>query len=282
MDADLKLSSVCIFNTQCRCFNETGTSKLHVDCANKMIEKIPEVPQNIYIFNLQHNRIKKIEDNVFQSLTTLFLLDLSYNEITSLKSNSFEGLGELKVLKLNVNPLKYSGFPVSISHSLCIKHTTDSVSERTNIFSDKTMSDLRTLEKLEIDTHVPIERKLIFGEGYKYLNHLISLNIGRCYYPVLVDEKTFQFMPHLTTISFDIQCSMFIIPGGHQSLQSIRQLYMHHLFKNLIPDLLYFNYLTNEFKLTPIETLSFQDTFPDSFGYYPWNPISKNLYNSSL
>lgn len=104
MDSDLKLSSVCIFNTQCRCFNETGTSKLHVDCAYRMIKNIPEVPRNVYIFNLQHNRIKQIEDSVFQSLTTLVFLDLSYNEITSLKSNSVEGLGKLSV-KLKWQPV---------------------------------------------------------------------------------------------------------------------------------------------------------------------------------
>ncbi|CAC5389627.1 unnamed protein product [Mytilus coruscus] len=144
------------------------------------------------------------------------------------------------------------------------------------------MSDLKALEKLEIDIPTKSATPIIFGEGYKYLVHLISLNIGRCYYPVLVDEKTFQFMPRLTRISFDIQCNMFIIPGGHQSLQSIRQLYVHRLVKDLVQDLLYFNNLTNELKLTPIETLSFQNTFPDSFDYYPWNPISKNLYNSSL
>ncbi|CAC5404347.1 unnamed protein product [Mytilus coruscus] len=209
MGADLKLSSLCIVNTQCRCFNETGTSKLHVDCAHSMIKNIPEVPRNVHIFNLQHNRIKKIEDNVFQSLTTLFSLDLSYNKITSLKSNSFEGLGELRVLNLNDNPIEYTGFPngsfiplVSLIR-LCIKTTTKAFGQCTNIFSDKTMSDLKTLEELEIDNPVPIGRIIIFGEGYKYLNHLISLNIGICYYPVLVDEKTFQFMPHLT---FSVVC----------------------------------------------------------------------------
>ncbi|XP_052105591.1 toll-like receptor 4 [Mytilus californianus] len=288
MDADLKFSSMCFFNTQCRCFNETGTSKLHVDCANGILVEIPEFPQNVYILNLQHNRIKEIEDNVFQSLTNLSLLDLSHNKITLLKLHSFKGLGELKVLNLNDNPIAYTRFPngtfiplVSLSH-LCIKSTTKAVGKRAKIFSDKTMSDLKTLEKLEIDIPTKSATPIIFGEGYKYLNHLISLNIGRCYYPVLVDENTFQFMSRLTIISFDIQCNMFIHPGGHRSLQSIRQLYVHRLVKDLVDNLLYFNNLTNELKLTPIETLSFQNTFPDSFDYYPWNPISKSLNNSSL
>ncbi|CAC5405107.1 unnamed protein product [Mytilus coruscus] len=283
MDSALKFSSVCIFSTLCRCFNDTGTSKLHVDCANGKIVKIPDVPPNVYILNLQHNRIIEIGDNVFQSLANLSLLDLSYNKISHLKLHSFKGLGELKELNLNNNPIAYTRFPngvfiplVSLT-CLCIKSTTK-VTSRTNNFSDKTMSDLKTLEKLEIDIAITYGRFIIFGEGYKYLIHLRSLNIGRCV-RLSIDEKVFQFMPHLTNISFDINCYISIIAGGHQSLQNIRQLYVHRLLDVELP---YFNNLTNELNLTPIETLSFRNTFPESFYYYPWNPIGKNLYNSSL
>lgn len=154
MDIDLKLSSVCIVNTQCQCFNATGTSQLHVDCANGKLMEIPDVPRNVYILNLQHNCIKEIEDNVFQSLTNLSLLDLSYNKINLLRLHSFKGLGKLKVLNLNDNPIAYTMFPngafiplISLKH-LCIKSTTKS--KRTKVISDKTMSDLKTLEKLEL------------------------------------------------------------------------------------------------------------------------------------
>ncbi|VDI26169.1 Hypothetical predicted protein [Mytilus galloprovincialis] len=144
------------------------------------------------------------------------------------------------------------------------------------------MSDSKTLEKLELDVPIQSATHIIFGDGYKYLKHLSSLNIGRCYYPVYIDAKTFQFLPRLTNISFDNQCKMFIILGGHQSLQSIRQFYVHSLVLELVQDLLHFNSLTNELKLTPLETLSFENTFSGSFEYYPWNPISLNLKNSSL
>ncbi|XP_063428368.1 toll-like receptor 4 [Mytilus trossulus] len=288
MDADLKLSSVCIFNTQCRCSNATGTSQLHVDCANGKLTEIPKVPRNVYILNLQHNCILEIEDNVFQSLTNLYMLDLSDNKINLLKLHSFKGLRELKVLNLNDNPIAYEMFPngvfiplVSLKH-LCIKSTTKKVSKSTKVISDQAISDLKTLEKLELDVPIQSATHIIFGDGYKYLKHLISLNIGRCYYPVYIDEKTFQFLPHLTNISFDNQCDMFIISGGHQSLQSTRQLYVHRLVNNLVQDLLQFDSLTKELKLTPIETLSFENTFSCSFEYYPWNPISLNLNISSL
>lgn len=206
MDIDLKLSSVCIVNTQCQCFNATGTSQLHVDCANGKLMEIPDVPRNVYILNLQHNCIKEIEDNVFQSLTNLSLLDLSYNKINLLRLHSFKGLGKLKVLNLNDNPIAYTMFPngafiplISLKH-LCIKSTTKS--KRTKVISDKTMSDLKTLEKLELDVPIQSATHIIFGDGYKYLKHLSSLNIGRCYYPVYIDAKTFQFLPRLTKISF--------------------------------------------------------------------------------
>ncbi|XP_063427285.1 toll-like receptor 4 [Mytilus trossulus] len=149
-----------------------------------------------------------------------------------------------------------------------------------NMFSDKTMSDLKTLEKLEIDIRAKSKKDIMFGEGYKYLINLSSLNIGLCYIQVFVDRKIFQFMPLLTNISFDMHCRMSIFPGGHQSLQSVRQLYVHHLIS--VQNLSYFNSFTNELKRTPIETLTFQKTFPNSLDYFPWNPISESFYNSSL
>ncbi|VDI25578.1 Hypothetical predicted protein [Mytilus galloprovincialis] len=75
---------------------------------------------------------------------------------------------------------------------------------------------------------------------------------------------------------------MFIDLGGHKSLQSMKQLSVHRLVYNFVQDLIEFNSLANELSLTPIETLSFQNSFSDSLDYNPWNLISLNLDNSSL
>ncbi|VDI25579.1 Hypothetical predicted protein [Mytilus galloprovincialis] len=148
------------------------------------------------------------------------------------------------------------------------------------IFSDKTISHLKSLEKLEIDVPAIYQKRDIFGEGYKYLIHLSSLNVGTCN-DLLINAQIFEYMPLLTRISFDEKCKIHITPGGHQSLKNIREFYVHRLVDTLLP---YLNNFTNELKLTPVETLSFQNTFAEGFEdrYYPWNPISRNLQNSSL
>ncbi|XP_063425699.1 toll-like receptor 4 [Mytilus trossulus] len=148
------------------------------------------------------------------------------------------------------------------------------------IFSDKTISHLKSLEKLEIDVPAMYQKRDIFGEGYKYLVHLSSLNVGTCN-DLLINAHIFEYMPLLTRISFDEKCKIHITPGGHQSLKNIREFYVHRLVDTLLP---YLNNFTNELRLTPVETLSFQNTFAEGFEdrYYPWNPISRNLQNSSL
>ncbi|XP_063425695.1 toll-like receptor 4 [Mytilus trossulus] len=144
------------------------------------------------------------------------------------------------------------------------------------------MSDLKTLETLEIDVHGQSAKHIIFGNGYKYLKHLISLNFGRCSPPVLIDNKTFQFVPRLIDISFDNQCDMFIKSGGHKSLQNIRQLYVHRLSIDFEKKILEFSSFPFELNLTPIETLSFQNAFSGSFDYNPLNLINLYLRDSSL
>ncbi|CAC5404348.1 unnamed protein product [Mytilus coruscus] len=149
-----------------------------------------------------------------------------------------------------------------------------------NIFSDKTISNLRSLEKLEIDVPAFFQKRDIFGEGYIYLIHLRSLNVGTCD-NLIINTKIFEYMPLLTHILFDITCNIHITAGGHRSLKNIRQFYVHRLVDTLLP---FLRDLINELKLTPIETLSFRNTFEDSFDdhYYPWNLISRKLQNSSL
>ncbi|CAC5405115.1 Toll-like receptor 4 [Mytilus coruscus] len=165
--------------------------------------------------------------------------------------------------------LNYININITCKHKLC-----DRIAE------DKTISYLKSLEKLEIDVPAIYQKRNIFGEGYKYLNHLSSLNVGTCD-ELLINAKFFEYMPLLTYLSFDIRCKIHITPGGHRSLKNIKQFYVHRLVDTLLP---YLNNFTNELKLTPIKTLSFRNTFAEGFEdrYYPWNPISRNLHNSSL
>lgn len=57
----------------------------------------------IYFADLSYNRLAKVPNDAFQSLTNLTYLDLSYNKLVRLEPQSVRRLANLRILNISGN-----------------------------------------------------------------------------------------------------------------------------------------------------------------------------------
>lgn len=69
-------------------------------------DRINQIQFNLIKFNLDYNRIEKLNDRYFSFLYSLEWLSLSGNEINQIDSKAFDGLNNLKYLDLSKNSIK--------------------------------------------------------------------------------------------------------------------------------------------------------------------------------
>ncbi|CAC5417530.1 unnamed protein product [Mytilus coruscus] len=158
---------------------------LEVDCSNRILQDIPDLPANVYTLSLIKNNIKVINDYQFSLLRNLSELDLSYNKIKRLKRFSFNGLSNLLILNLNYNPLPYTerAIPSEVFKSLislkhiCIRFTGPIGS----LLPEEALSNLKLLESLEIDIPKIKPYKVVFSKSFDSLVHLGTLKVGKCF-----------------------------------------------------------------------------------------------------
>ncbi|CAG2193883.1 unnamed protein product [Mytilus edulis] len=219
----------------CTSFYEKG--ELNIDCSRKNLTKIPDlIPNNTVYLNLCHNRIKEIPNNIFQHLTKLIVLDLSFNKLQSINQQTFTGLKNLRRLQMNNNKLGYNieQFPPgsfrslqSLTH-LRIQDNEDFLEIEPFIFPDKTISDLKMLEKLELDMDDEKVRKkpiLVLGKGYSSLHNLYSLSSEQC--DLFIKNNTFKYTQHLTNLYFHV-CYRFVLQTPY-AFSKLKQLRIFHL-----------------------------------------------------
>ena len=78
-----------------------------LDLSNMNLTEIPgDLPKNLIELSLKNNKIKKIEENVFNGLSSLKRLYLNGNKIEKIEENSFNGLYSLQILYLNSNEIE--------------------------------------------------------------------------------------------------------------------------------------------------------------------------------
>ncbi|XP_052066373.1 toll-like receptor 4 [Mytilus californianus] len=168
---------------QCRCWENLHTN--YSVCSGSNLTKILNIPADTNVLNLNRNAIMRIRSRAFQNLNRLTDLDISKNRLKHLEKESFYGLGNLKTLCLQNNFLSYkSTFPKGIFKPLQsliylnIKFNANS-SEPDN-FSDETISDLVSLENLELDIADKSSWHEPFLSQFSTLKHLKKLTRGLC------------------------------------------------------------------------------------------------------
>ena len=62
---------------------------------------------NMRLLNLSHNKLKELDDELFENMHNLKVLDLSFNQLKSLPHNIFDVLEDLQSLHINDNELEY-------------------------------------------------------------------------------------------------------------------------------------------------------------------------------
>ncbi|XP_063437808.1 toll-like receptor 4 [Mytilus trossulus] len=281
----------CDFNEKCRCTSipqhaeRDRKEMLNVDCSNRKLKEIPDLPSNVYTLSLKKNNIKVIHDDTFSQLRNLSELDLSFNKITRLNIFSFNGLSNLLTLNLNNNPLMYSknAIPTEVFKSLislkhiCIRHITPIGSSLPEV----ALSNLKLLESLEIDIPLSITpRTVIFGKRLDSLEHLETIKVGQCLY-FAIKNDTFVHLVHLKNIYIDILCVISILPGAHYSLKKLHKIEMHFFYNN---DIFPIRDAIKELSLTPVQAIVFKKTC--SHGredpLYMWSALALGLNGSSV
>ncbi|CAC5417524.1 unnamed protein product [Mytilus coruscus] len=280
----------CHFNEKCRCINiphhaEIGREiMLEVDCSNRRLQDIPDVPANVYTLSLKKNNIKVINHYQFNLLRHLSELDFSYNKIKRLNRFSFNGLSNLLFLNLNYNPLPYTerAIPIEVFKSLislkhiCIRHT----SPYDSLLQEVALSNLKLLESLEIDIPKITPYKVVSSKSFDSLVHLETLKVGTCFL-LEIQNNTFFHLVHLKNIYFDILCEISILPGAHYSLQKLHKIEMHYFY---MYDVLSIDDAIKELSLTPVQTIIFRNTFLHGTkeNFNVWNILASALNDSSV
>ncbi|XP_071139089.1 toll-like receptor 4 [Mytilus edulis] len=286
----LAISLPCDFNKKCRCTSIPQDAKmgrevlLNVDCSNRKLKDIPDLPANVYTVSLKKNNIKRIKDDTFSQLRNLSELDISFNKITRLNIFSFNGLSNLLILNLNNNPLPYNerAIPIEVFKSLislkqiCLRNT----SLYPRLLPEVALSNLKMLESLEIDIPKLTKYKVVFSKSFDSLVHLETLTVGTCFL-LEIQKYTFFHLVHLKNIYFDISCEITILTGAHHSLQKLHKIEMHYFY--------YYDFLSiadaiKELSMTPVQTIIFRNTFLHGTkeNFDVWNILASGLNDSSV
>ncbi|CAG2241837.1 unnamed protein product [Mytilus edulis] len=281
-----KIPVPCFFQVNCRCKKETDNSNVIIDCSKTNTTTIPDFPRNSYSVDLQHNRIQFINGEKFRFLTHLTVLDLSFNVIAGFNRNSFEYMKKLVVLKLNNNPLRFKGTSIPVDafkplrglKHLGVKNIIPPIDRSSyHNIPDESLSDLKMLETVEVD----ILKADPFGQVYKSLNHLHTIDMGKCWF-YQIASTTFRFVPYLKNLDIDISCSIRFLRNFHYDMSRLKSLTLRKLgTKFVIHD---FPRIVCELMQTPIEILSFRNTFTEKTEDLSttWNTLCYCLNSSRI
>ncbi|CAG2187698.1 unnamed protein product [Mytilus edulis] len=133
------------------------------------------------------------------------------------------------------------------------------------------------LETVEVD----ILKADPFGQVYKSLNHLHTIDIGKCWF-YQIASTTFRFVPYLKNLDIDISCSIRFLRNFHFGMSRLKSLTLRKLgTKFVIED---FPRIVCELMQTPIEILSFRNTFTEKTEDLSttWNTLCYCLNSSRI
>ncbi|XP_059158346.1 toll-like receptor 4 [Physella acuta] len=99
------VTSLC--PSPCQCSLDTAFKGLTVDCSNKGLLKIPDIPSHVTVLDLQNNRLTFITCQDFAKTLNLRILRLSHNKINTLEKCTFANLTKLEKLEITNNELSH-------------------------------------------------------------------------------------------------------------------------------------------------------------------------------
>ncbi|XP_063366791.1 toll-like receptor 3 [Cydia amplana] len=109
---------------------------------------------NLSYFYINNNKIKKITNETFKSLTSLKVVDLSNNAIENIEILSFQNLKELESLNLNNNPL-VDVIPPQMFRGLALTTELDFTNSKINTIQNNAFNGMESLRKFN-STHSKI------------------------------------------------------------------------------------------------------------------------------
>ena len=165
---------------RCHCKYRSDKTVDVVDCSNKGLKEIANLPTTCRMVFLQNNDISDIFYHQFRNLGLLQVLDLSGNSLRKIRNDTFQDLNSLVSLSLHENKLHYipgtfevGAFRGLISlESLHIEGNQPSISENFT-YPDQALSYVPTLRYLWLDGY---PRPL--GPGFSYLRNLSKIGFG--------------------------------------------------------------------------------------------------------
>ncbi|XP_059162454.1 toll-like receptor 4 [Physella acuta] len=178
--------------TKCYCTEEKTTQQFNVDCSNRQLQNIPDLPPQTTRLDLSLNNINNIQSFFFSNFTQLSYLDISFNKLYHIFNNTFYGLHSLKWLSLMRNNLIYlnSTFELDAFNGLdqleVLHLECNSPSKDNIVYPDQAISKLKNLREINIDGYpVPL------GPGFRNLEKLeaeliTNNNVVRSYKNMLV------------------------------------------------------------------------------------------------
>ncbi|XP_063626474.1 toll-like receptor 3 [Cydia splendana] len=109
---------------------------------------------NLSYFYINNNKIKKIRNDTFKSLTALKVVDLSNNAIENIEILSFQNLKELESLNLNNNPL-VEVIPPHMFSGLALTTELDFTNSKIKTIQNNAFNGMESLKKFN-STHSKI------------------------------------------------------------------------------------------------------------------------------
>ncbi|XP_059162453.1 toll-like receptor 4 [Physella acuta] len=218
--------------TQCYCTEDKTTQQFNVDCSNRQLQKIPDLPPQTTRLDLSLNNINNIQSFFFSNLTQLSYLDLSFNKLYHIFNNTFYGLHSLKWLSLMRNNLSYlnSTFELDafngldqleILHLECNSQIIDNA-----IYPDQAISKLKNLREINIDGYpVPL------GPGFRNLDKLegIIIKLLICSYCNMGSTMPDNFFENIVslrpmTIALSVCYMSYLPPRLFSPIRNLRNL----------------------------------------------------------
>ncbi|CAC5388795.1 unnamed protein product [Mytilus coruscus] len=195
------------------------------DCSLKNLRRIPirNIPKETTILNLSGNSLTLIPNNSFDGLVKVHTLYLRSSKITLFEVGAFSGLDSLKYIDLTSNFLEKESLPPGLFRPVSKLQYLNIVSNLFHISKEYPDSVLRDLTNLETLSMSGINGA-VFGNGFKYLTRLNSLNLDPCSINELQND-TFTSFKGLPILNLYLNCRLKKVqPGTLAPFQSIRSL----------------------------------------------------------
>ncbi|XP_071168724.1 toll-like receptor 4 [Mytilus edulis] len=219
----LFVSFKCSLANHCK-ITRTKTD-ITCDCSSKNLRRIPlrKIPRETTILNLSGNSLTLVTNNSFEGLGKVHTLYLQSSKITLFEVGAFSGLDSLTYIDLSSNFIEKKSLPPGLFRPISKLQYLNIASNLFLIskeYPDRVLQDLTHLQNLSMSGI----NGAVFGNGFKYLTSLNSLNLDPCSINELQND-TFVSFKGLPILNLNFICRLKKVqPGALAPFQSISSL----------------------------------------------------------